>query len=176
MNSKWLINAVLFGAASITTTIIFYLMGPEGFKQFWINPALGVVLLIGLIFIGIKNRKETTEFATYGASLIEVLKIALIGTVIAYGFDVLLFNVIDTGFMEEGKRIVMDNMYERFEGSGMDQDKVDEIMNDTAQRFDDGKTMGGILKGLGFKLGIWTVLSLICAAFVMKKEKEFDGI
>lgn len=173
MNTKTLVNAALFAAAAIATTIIFYLMGPDGFKHFWINPVLGLVLMIVLIFIGIKNRNEQGGFAKYGASLLEVLKIALIGTVIAYGFDVLLFNVVDTGFMEEGKRIVMDNMYERFEGSGMDQDKVDEIMNDTARRFDEGKTAVGILKGLGYKLAIWTVVSVIGAAFVMKKEKEF---
>ncbi len=174
MNPKTLTNGAFFAGAGILTTIIVYMMGPESFSKFWLNPVLGLLLFGVLIFLGIKNRNETMDgFAKYGKALVSCLIIALSGTIISYAFDLLLFNVIDPEFMEQGKNIVLDGMMERFENSGMDEDQVNKILADTEDRFDQGKTASGMLLGLGFKFVAWGVSSLIAAAFVTKKQKEF---
>ena len=92
----------------------------------------------------------------------------LLGTV----FNLLLYNVIDTGLSEtltDASIEQAESMMERF---GMPEDQMDEALEKARADATDRFSIGGQLMGFVYGLIFYAVISLIVGAIIKKKNPE----
>ena len=166
-------------AGLVTGLILFvinflcYFINYELLATSWVG-ILSVVLYCGLIiFFGIQYRKELGGFMSFGTafqfafvSLIIMLIITTLGTL-------LLFLVLDPGLSQRLADLTVKNTLEMMDSFGAG-DLPAEQMDEMHRSFVEAYTGWGQIRGAGFLLVFYAILSLILAAIIKKKDKSLD--
>lgn len=165
---------LILGILSVVITFVIYFVSPESLASFSTGMVILAIFLGVLIYLGIQYRKSIGGFMDFGTGF----KFAFVALIIAGLFGIvgnyLLYNVVDPdlpGVLVEAQLETTMAMMERFGAAdAITSEQMDEIRNSTASNF----TLVGQLKGFGFALIFYGIVSLIVAAIIKKRDKSLD--
>jgi len=139
----------------------------------WLGIATLVIYCGLVIYFGTEYRKELGGFMNFGTafqfsffSLLIMLAITTLG-------NMLLFMVVDPTLGEKMADVGLENtlkIMDSFGAGDLPSEQMDEIKNGIL----DGYTPLGMLKGAGFMVIFYAVVSLILGAIIKKKDKSLD--
>jgi len=168
---------LISGLISVLSALISYSFGTELIKNWVLNSIISLIVFGIIIFLAIKAVKEYRKMKEgiidFKDAFITSAGTLLIMTLITVIFSVLLYNVIDKDYAEKTKLAVMENMEERVDKSGLEENQKIEYMESMENRdfnFKSGKT-------LAIYFGVSLVISLIIALSIKKDINEsFDTV
>lgn len=168
---NWQFPLILVAVYAVLDLILF-VGGPSLMANNWTGVVKFLIVLVAYIFVARAIRKEA-GYISFGKLFISLLICVVIYAIASGIIDYIIFYVIDDSYMTAVKELVMEKMYDNPWMQGMSDEQMDKVLEDTAERFDQGKTLAG--QGLGFLFTAvgWTIVSLILAAIFKKKSPEF---
>ena len=164
---KLALIVIVFG---ITMFMVSYLGDPSFmFKNWWIGFFSQWLLPIALGFYAINGaRKANGGYISYKTALGVSSFGLILGTTVAVIFNVLMFNVIDTGFKALMEEETLQFTYDILEKFGADDTQIEEAIAELEKRDSFGVTSQ--FKGLTLVSLFYLVISLILAAVMKKNE------
>lgn len=153
--------------ASILLHVSLFAMGKH-LEQDWKVTALGILITIVLISLGIKKYKEANGgFLTLGQGLKTGVAIALISTVIYIVYTLLFMNVIAPDTMEQGLELARQKL---MDNPNMSEEQIEQAIA-MQKKFSGPGMLAAVM--LLFSLFLGFVISLIVSAIMQKKENEY---
>jgi hypothetical protein len=154
---------VIAGITGVIYTLLRYVMGIEMFSSFWLS-LLHIPITIGFqLWAAFSQRKKNGGYLTYKDSYLSMFTVGVIAILIGVLFNILLFNVINTGLAEEMKEVTMQKTLEWMEKFGTPEEAITEAMTEMDKTFTDSFTVAGLLKGILGQTIFIGVLSLLFA-------------
>jgi hypothetical protein len=133
------------------------------FSSFWLS-LLHIPITIGFqLWAAFSQRKKNGGYLTYKDSYLSMFTVGVIAILIGVLFNILLFNVINTGLAEEMKEVTMQKTLEWMEKFGTPEEAITEAMTEMDKTFTDSFTVAGLLKGILGQTIFIGVLSLLFA-------------
>lgn len=164
---------VVTGLTMLVFSFLCYFINYELLATSWIG-IISVVLYCGLvIFFGLEYRKELGGFMSFGTAFQFAFVSLIIMLVITTLGNLLLFSVLDPGLGQRLADLTMENtlkMMDSFGAGDLPADQIDEMRNSFLEAY----TVWGQIKGAGFLLVFYAILSLILGAIIKKKDKSLD--
>jgi len=163
-------NGIIYAAALQIVFLLFaYVMGPEMFGSFILSLVKFLAITSLLLFLALEIRKNNFGFIEFGALFKQLFFISLGMCIAVDAVGLILFQVIDPGFIDEIKQMQMNEMYKRFESANMPQEQIDDSIAKAQEYMDKPWYINFAFSFFG---GIiwWTIISLILAAIFKKKE------
>ena len=161
---------IIIGIASVALTVIMYVIDP----LLLINWKFGLLLLLIIVGIvawaGIKYRNEIGGFMSFGTAYKHGFVLFVVMGVISTLFSLLLHTVIDPDLKNvliEGSIAQTEAM---MEGFGADAASIDQAIEEGRENIEQQFEVAGIIKGFGWSLLIYLVVSLITGAIAKKSE------
>ncbi|MFO8129692.1 MAG: DUF4199 domain-containing protein [Bacteroidales bacterium] len=163
---------LIFGIIVVVYSLVIYILGVDMKTQKWLGYGNFVILIIGMI-LGVKayRDKYLGGYISYGKSFTTVFLIGLFAMVIVSIYNYVYMTVINPGFMEEILRTTEETILES--NPNMTDAQIDQALEMT-QRFSK-PWLSAIWSFVGGTL-ITLIISLILAAFFVKKDKSMEGV
>ncbi len=166
-----LINAVI---GVLYTTISYVTGNTKMFTTWWIGILIAIVGIAIVAMGAQKYRNVQGGFMSFREAFTVSFMIFFISGVISILFNMLIFNVIDPGYAEQLDQAILEMTVSQMEKFGTPESAIAETMEKMeAQGSKFG--VGNQIKGFGFSLIFYAILSLIIAAFTRKKAPEFTN-
>ncbi len=174
MNEIMKKNAITYGVISglfmILATGTAYAVDQSLFTAWWFNLLQFIVILgIGIALL-IKTKKELNGVFPFKEAFTTYFLSSVIATVIAIGFNIILFNFIDTEAKENIQQLITENAVEMMRKFNAPAESIKEAVAQMKEsnQFD---TMNQ-LKGMGFSLIFSAIVGLILAAIFKSKTVQ----
>ncbi len=158
-------------ATSIIMMLIIYIIDYKLLVSMW-TVLVSFILMILFPVLAAKEKRAELGYLEYGQAVMTCFIVLLISTVVSMGFQNLLYNVIDTDLAVKIKETIIEQNRGRLEGSGLGEDKIDEILESIESKSYDQDFrafLTGLFAGSAFSL----IISLIIAIFVKKQRPVF---
>lgn len=174
---KSFLNQVLQATGIVAAVAIFfvalsYAIGADFMVGPWANLIGFVGVLIALIITGKKYRTAIGGIISFGAMWKFLVCVTIIFSVALGLFEYLLFQVIDPEFYQVLTEKTLEITYQRFQDFGIPEDQMTKVMEDTQKRIEAQSTFKGVLMGMGVRIALYGIISLIIAAVLKKKDPE----
>ncbi|MCE2997823.1 MAG: DUF4199 domain-containing protein [Cyclobacteriaceae bacterium] len=164
--AKW---GAIIGGGSIVLTLLIYIVDYTLLAD-WKMIVLLLVFLGLVIYAGINYRNQIGGFLPYGKAFQHAfITFAVLG-IVSTAFTVILYTVIDSELPAKLTEVALENTQKMMENFGVPEDQMDKAMEDAKERSADQFSAFGLVKGYGFALIFYAILSLIGALFVRKNE------
>jgi len=166
-NSKIALNyGILLGAASILVSVTLYALGMQ-YDQDWKQGTFGILVMIIVIFLGIKKYKELNGgFLTVGEAIKTGVGIALIGSIISLLYSFIFMNYIEPDFITNISAKAEQNMLENY--PELTDEQIEQALSMTKKMTSPAiMTSIGLITSLIFGLIISSI-----TGFILKKNKE----
>ena len=152
-------------------TIIGYVVSLDLFTKWW----FGILLLLLVITFGIissmKAKKILNGFISFKNAFAAYFLTILIGIVISSIVSIIIFNVVDpeaAGILQEK---IIENQMAMMERFGAPQEAIDQAMQDIEAN-GSMYSMGNILKSVAYQLVGFSIVGLIVALVVKRKDPD----
>ena len=164
------INSGLYlGIILAALTVIGYTIDLSLFTQWW----FGILLLLLVIIFGIvssmKARKLSGSFISFKGAFTAYFITILIGILISSVVSIIIFNFVDPESAVVLQDMIIENQVEMMERFGTPQEAIDQAM----QKVEANGSMysiGNIFKSIAFQLVGFSIVGLIVAAVVKRKD------
>jgi hypothetical protein len=163
---------IITGVLSILITASIYIIDLKLFTAWWIGLfSIAVYLGIGIYLLS-KTKKELNGVFPFKEAFTTYFISAVIGVVISVGFNILLFNFIDT----EAKDTVQDNLIEFQVNMLKKFNTPTEVIKDTVEKMSQENQFDVVpqLKGSLFSILFSAIFGLILAAFFKTKTSHLE--
>ncbi|MGI9552595.1 MAG: DUF4199 domain-containing protein [Aurantibacter sp.] len=166
---KW---GLIIGIINIIVVLLVYMVDVTmmvGFSFLGIFLVLNIALII---YAGIEWRKANGGFLSFKSAFLTTFFTFVVAGLLGTAFNLLLYNVIDTGLSEtltDASIEQAESMMERF---GMPEDQMDEALEKARADATDRFSIGGQLMGFVYGLIFYAVISLIVGAIIKRKNPE----
>lgn len=163
-------QGIIVGVIISLYMALLYSAGMEIFANWWYSVIM-YPISIGLICYFTKQLrdKNETEPFQFKQTFVVLLTMFMLATLVSTVWNIILFNVIDTTLAKELSVRIIEETMETMEKWGAPADAIAETkkdMRDLPEQFKPVAQLIGWLKG-----GIFmAIVSLICAAFIKRKE------
>ena len=172
MIKKILIHGAVTGLITSAYMALLYAAGMETFSN-WMLSALMYPIIIGLVCyftIDLKKKFESEAF-DFKQTFIVTLTMMMAATLVNTAWNILLFNVIDTSLAKELSERILEQTAETMEKWGAPESAMKQTLKEMRDLPSQFKPLAQLMAWL--KGGIFmAILSLICAAFVRRKENN----
>jgi len=166
---------VISGLISILSGLLTYTFGTDLIKNWVLNSIISLLVFGFIIFLAVaaakEFRKSNEGIISFQDAFIAPLGTLLVMTAFTVIFSVLLYNVIDPDYSEKTKLAVMENMEERFDKMGLEENQKIEYMESMEDRDFSFKPAKTSL----IYAGVSIVIALIIAISIKKDTNQsFD--
>ncbi len=172
MTKKILTHGAIAGLVSSVYMAILYAAGMETFSN-WMLSSILYPIIIGLVCfftVGLKKEFQAESF-NFKQTFIVILTMMMIATLINTAWNIVLFNVIDTSLAKAFSERILEQTAETMEKWGAPESAMKETLKEMRDLPAQFKPLAQLLAWL--KGGIFmAILSLICAAFIRRKETK----
>ncbi|MFT5617184.1 MAG: hypothetical protein ACI85I_000400 [Arenicella sp.] len=162
-------HGLIIGLIGIAFTTLTYLMGPEAAS----GPLSYVVFAVTiglLVYFGIQGRKDNGGYFSFGEAFKYVFITAIVGTVISFVFQYVLYGIIDPSYYTQVGEMALEKIGEMYESMGMDQEQIDAAMEQAKGSM--GYSIKNVLIGLGGTSVFYAVVAAIIGAIIKKQNPE----
>lgn len=166
---KW---GLIIGLLGVVVTLLMYVIDVTLFANAWTGLFLLVVFLAIISYGVIDYRKQIGGFLSFGKAWQHAFLVFIISGIIGLIFRILLFTVIDPEAAQIAIQASIEQGIAMAERFGANQAALDQAMPDIERRARESFEVSGMIKGFGWGLIFYAVLSLIAAAIGKKKEPE----
>jgi hypothetical protein len=163
---------VIFGIVSITLTIIAYVVDYSLLANLKFGLFIIAVLIGAVIYAGITYRKSIGGFIPYGKAFQHGFVMLAISGIISTLFTIVLYTVIDTELPKKLADVSIENAQKMMEGFGMPEDQMEKALDDARKNSENQFSALGLVKGYGFLLIFYAIISLITSLFVRRNQPE----
>lgn len=169
-------NALKFGLIAgiipILYTLYAYLIDLTLMVNFFSGIGMWIVMMVIFILSVSKTKKALGGFITFKNAFSTFILSYLVSAVLSGLFSILLFVVIDPEVSEQINELTIEKSVEMMERFGTPEAEIDRQVE--AMEGQNNFNMMGILKSMLMGILIYSVLGLIIAAIMKKKEPEFS--
>ncbi|MFT5337979.1 MAG: hypothetical protein ACJAY8_000845 [Sphingobacteriales bacterium] len=174
---KGFLNQVLQATGIVAAVAIFfvllsYALGADFMVGPWANLIAFVGVIVAMVITGKRYRNSIGGIISFGAMWKFLVSVTVIFAVALGLFEYLLFQVIDPEFHQILTEKTLELTYQRFQNFGIPEDQMAELMEDTQKNIEAQSTFKGVLMGMGVRIVIYGIISLIIAAVLKKKDPE----
>jgi hypothetical protein len=168
----------------IPTAIIMFSGSTILFENSWLSLAMGLLIPLGFMIVGgLRERKAQGGFMAYGQALKVTYVIYAVSALVGILFAVLFHNVIDPGYMERHREVIVqvteDNFRRGMEWVGANEAQIMEALDQQSEAMDKSledqmnvyKTSKGIVLSTLMLLFFGIIMALIAALFVRRNPK-----
>lgn len=174
MNEIMKKNAITYGTIAgvfmVLATGYAYAIDQTIYVAWWFS-LLQFIVLIGIgVALMIKTKKEVNGIFPFKEAFTTYFLHGVIATVIAVGFNIILFNFIDTEAKENIQKLITENAVEMMRKFNAPAETIKEAVAQMKEsnQFD----IMNQLKGMGFSLIFTAILGLIFAAIFKSKTVQ----
>lgn len=163
---------LIMGGISIALTVVLYAIDYTMLAD-WKTGIFILLLMLGLtIYSGINYRNQIGGFIPYGKAFQHGFIFLAITGIVSTLFMILLYTVIDPDLPSKLIDVSMEKAQAMMESFGMPEDKMDQAMEDARRRSEGQFSALGSIKGYGFALIFYAIISLITSLFVRKNPPD----
>ena len=165
MKNHGISNGLILGGVSVAITLIFYVISPDLFFNWWLQMLLG--LAINIFFIsraGLMTRRDLNGFITFSQAIKPTFTTVAIGMLITSLFNFVLYNYIDPDLaitLKERTLEMSENMMKSFGASDAQIEEAMAKVEDQNFMPTIGKTIQQYLMGLLVGFVAAAIVSLI---------------
>lgn len=174
MNESMKQIAIKYGVYLSLTNLAYLLYAYLIDSSVFTNTAPGIILFFVAIGFGIfavgKFKQANGGYATFKEVFSTYILTAIVATLVGTAFTLLIFGLIDPEFGSEVMDQIVEKTLERFEGSGLPEDQVDEIIDRIANS--DPFGLVGQLKSAAGSIAFNAIVGLIVGAAMKKNNPE----
>lgn len=167
-------TGLILGVISAILTFLIYFVNPNTLASGTYGFGLLAVFTVLAIILGIRYRKSLGGYISFGEaykfSIIAFIVMILIGIITS----ILLFLVIDPALPARLAEQTIENTLAVMEKFGAVDALSDEQIDEMRDGIIEGYTIFGILKANLMSIIFYSILSLIVAGIVKKKDKSLD--
>jgi hypothetical protein len=150
-----------------------YALGAEFMATIWIGIVI-ILLILGLyVFLAVRIGKEHPGNLSFQQAFVKIVLMCMLAGLLSCVFNILLFNVIDTGFpqkMQEAVILKTTAFMERFNAPEEKIDETIEKLRNTENRY---STLA-LIKGYFFSLLMYAAFAAIVALILKRNKPLFD--
>jgi hypothetical protein len=167
-------SGLIIGLISVVITFLIYFINSSLLVTWYIGIGL-LVLYIGLIiFFGKQYRESIGGYMTFGNAFNFCFITLVVSGVIGVLGNLLLYTVIDPALPEVLANTQMENQMAMLDSFGAGDAISTEQMDEMRSGIEEAYTPAGQLKGFGFLLIGYAIISLILGAVLRKKDKSLE--
>lgn len=167
-------SGVIIGLLMLVINFVIYFVDYSLLVAAWYNIFVLILFFALIIYFGRQYRRELGGYMSFSTAFQFSFVTLIVCGIIATVGNVLLYSAIDPGLPEilvERQLESMLNMLDRFgAGDSISSDQLDEMRSEMSRSY----TITGQIKGFGFALIIYAIMSLILGAVLKKKNKSLD--
>ena len=157
---------LLLGLGTIIISVLTYIINMP-LKTGWISGLVGILLMIGLIYYGIKKYKDGNQGYLSLADALKVgLAIALIGGILSSLYQMAFLEYIDPEYINRVKELQFEKMLE--ENPNMSNDQIKLIKDIGSKNTSPWISFAGALIGNLFFGFVFALIS----GFILKKDNN----
>jgi len=163
---------IIVGIVISAYVALLYAAGMEVFANWWFSVIM-YPISIGLVCyftIQLRDKNDSEPFR-FKQTFIVILSLLMLATLVSTGWNIILFNVIDTTLAKELSERILEETAETMEKWGAPDETIKKTlkeMRDLPTQFKPTAQLLSWLKG-----GLFMALvSLICASFIKRKESK----
>ncbi len=161
------------GIALTLFTGIAYAVNLDLFTQMWFGLIiLAVVIVLGIISIA-KSKKALGGFINFKNAFTSYFITLVVGLIIATITTILIFVVIDPEAATQLQEKIIDTQVERLENYNVPSEVIDETI-EKMEANGNMYSIGNILKSLLWQIAGFSVVGLIVAAIMKKRNPEAE--
>lgn len=169
MKSNSLQSGLIWGGVFAIIYLIFYIIGLSAFSSPWMSRLLFLTSVGLMIYFGLELKKANGGYLSFGKCFGHLALTILIGTVVSFVFNFILFGFIDPEFMESMKQSVLDKAIIDAEAGGAPSSTIEMMVSWIEWGF---TPLGQFVYTLGFVAG-YLVVALIVSLIIKKNKPEF---
>ena len=164
-------NGLVLGSIYVFIDGFKYVLGPEYFVNTYVGIASLLISAIFPVYYLIMYRNEKDGFIDFRSAFSICNGILIAAGFILLVFNILLFNIIDTGFASELLDATINSTVAQLESFGMSEE---DIIN-TIEMIESGSNYSPInmFKGFGLTVVFYTIYSVIVAAITKNDKPDF---
>lgn len=167
-------SGLILGLVSIVVTFLIYFINSSLLVTWYIGICL-LVLYIGLIiFFGKQYRESIGGYMTFGSAFNFCFITLLVSGLIGVLGNLLLYLVIDPALPEVLTTAQMENQMAMLDSFGAGDAISTEQIDEMRSGIEEAYTPTGQLKGFGFLLIGYAIISLILGTILRKKDRSLE--
>jgi len=165
-------NGLMLAAVSVVISLTMHFIDPVLiYTSFLTQVGVFVLFIALLVVVGINIRKEIGGFWTFGEAFKSFLIIALILSITATLYNVVLMKFIDPDLPQKAAVAIEDAQRAMMEKFGMASEQIDEAMAKAGSMEEKLQpTFKNVFTSFGVSLALYGVISLILAAILKKNQ------
>jgi len=166
---------VILGISFILFLFTLYIVDAKYLANPWIPVILLIGIIVAIIIIGVKFRKDNGGYLSYGKALLFCIVTFAIATLMSNLYNIVLFEVVDTELVTYVGDIMVENTVERMRNFGQTETVIearyDQIKEDTYASL----TAPKFLQRYFILLIVYSVITLL-TALIVKKSKPIEDV
>lgn len=170
MSPQLIRESLVVGAAFVLLNVLAYLADPTLLASTWFGFGIGILSWVALVMLGVRERKRQDNVLRYWPSWKALMIASAIVILMSTVWQLLLFNVIDSGLVAVLEEAAIENAVSMMEGFGTPESAIEEAV----AQMEDGQIREGYAPGrmaINGLIGIafMGVLNLLFALIVRKE-------
>lgn len=167
-------NGLIWAAINIVLFLVTWYVMPDMMSSYLYS---GLLLLVGLglaIFFTLDMRKKAGGYWLFGEALWKIFVMFLVSTLITYSFNLCFGKLIDPTYPAKMKELVLEKTEVTLKKLGLEEDKLDEAMEKTAENLEEqfSPTLPQAIRGFGISSVFYFIGALIFAAIFKKSPSN----
>jgi hypothetical protein len=163
---------VIAGLIPIVYTLYAYLIDLTLMVSFFAGIGMWIVMMVVFVLAVAKSKKAMGGFISFKDAFSTFILAYIVSAVLSGVFSLVLFVVIDPDVSQQINELTIEKSVEMMERFGTPEDQIDAQIE--AMEGQNNFNTWGIIKSLLIGIVIYSVLGLIVAAIMKKKEPEFS--
>ncbi|WP_443938448.1 DUF4199 domain-containing protein [Pedobacter sp. MW01-1-1] len=163
-------NGAIIAGLSIVISLVLHFIDPVlVFTSWWIGILTTVLYIALLVVVGLNTRKEIGGFWTFGEAFKFFLIIALILSLSAVLYNIVLMKVIDPDLPQKAADAIEAMQRKMMASFGLSEEKVEEALAKAGNMQEKLEiSFKNIITTLGVSVAKWGIISLILSAILKK--------
>ena len=163
---------IYLGLIISSITVVAYAVNLDLFTKWWYGILLLFIIIITGIISSAKARSLSGGFISFKQAFSSYFIPIAVGVLISTTVGIVLFNVVDTEAADVIKQRSIEATVEMMENFGSPQEAIDQqiaVLEETDQF-----SAVGQLKGIAWQLLFYSIIGLIVAAIIKKKDPNLE--
>lgn len=165
-------SGLTLGLIGIIITLLVYFIDAKLLANMWLGMAIIVIFLALVVIFGIAYRKQVGGFLSFKQAFLYSLVLLLVAGLIGQGFNLILFNVIDSDLTEVVTDAALETTERMMEKFNVPDEEVDKALERTEAQMANQYKPGGVVKAYFISIIIYAIISLIAGAIIKRRNPE----